>query len=221
MRKPRKAPRPQERALVRRREQIRRERGTLPESERDHWYRIDGPGEDWQTSVRFVIRDGRPVVAQLRVTPFQAYQWSEPMDIPRQGLTASDLRKIHIQWDDDLHAHFAEKWSEFGAEVAVSRRRAGRYERKDDDWYAEKAVDYLNALRQAPSRPNAWLAEQYGRQRQRVTRNNVRDYVHGARVRGFLTSGRQGWAGAEPTDKLRAWAKTRGILLPKPRRKEA
>ena len=218
MGKARKGPGPQERALARRRDEARRERGPLPDSEREHWYRIDGPGEDWQTNLRFVIREGRPVIAQLTVSPYRATRWSAAMDIPPQGLTASDLRKIHIQWDDDLHAHFAAKWAEFGDEVAISRTRARRYEHRGDDWYAEKAIDYLNALRQAPNRPNAWLVEQYGRW---VTRDNVRDYVHEARVRGFLTSGRQGRAGAEPTDKLRAWAKARGIRLPKRRGKEA
>ena len=219
MRKAQRAQGPQERALAKRREKARRDRGPLPDSERDHWYRIDGPGENWQTSVRFVIRDGRPVIAELRVTPFQSYQWSKSMDIPPQGLTASDLRQIHIRWDDDLHAHFAEKWAEFGADIAVSRRKAQRYAHKNDDWYAEKAIDYLNALRHAPSRPNAWLEEQYRRQRQWVTRDNIRDYVRGARVRDFLTSGQQGRAGAEPTDKLRAWAKAKGIRLPQPGRR--
>jgi hypothetical protein len=203
-----------------RRELARSERGPLPDSERDHWYVIDGPGEDWQTNLRFVIREGRPVIAELRILPYRATGWSAPMDIPSQGLTASDLRKIHIQWDDDLHAHFAEKWAEFGADIAVSRRAAQRYAHKDDDWYAEKAIDYLNALRHAPNRPNAWLEEQYRRQRQWVTRDNVRDFVRGARVRGFLTSGRQGRAGAEPTENLRAWAKAKGIRLPKPSGRE-
>lgn len=213
---PRKRTR-EERVLAERRARLRRERGPLPEAERDRWHLIDGPGENWTTSVRFVIREGRPVIAQLRVTPFQAHQWSEPMDIPSGGLTTTDLRRIHIKWDDELHNTVAELFAETGYQAKVGRRVRPKYEQKDDDFFAEKAVEYLDALRKAPTRPLAYLEQKY--RGQWITRGQLRDYVHQARERGFLTPGRQGRAGAEPTEKLRDWAKGRKIRLPEPRKK--
>jgi hypothetical protein len=141
------------------------------------------------------------------------------MDIPPQGLTTSDLREIHIRWDDDLHKLVAGIFRDTGYDASTSRRTARKHEHKDDDFYAEKAVDYLEALRRDPRRPLAWLEEQYRARRQRVGRATLRDWVHGARVRGFLTTGTQGRAGAEGTDKLEAWAKEKKRKIPRRRQR--
>ncbi len=192
-----------ERALAKEHERLKRERGPLPEGELDRWHKLDGPGVDWQTNVRFVIRDGRPVIAQLMVSPYRATRWSEPMDIPAHGLTTTDLRHIHIRWDDELHQLVAGLWSD--VDVEVGRKVPRRYEHKSEDDYAERALEYLEALRRAPRSPLAWLEEKYRSRGHVVTRAWLRDMVHGARVQGFLTPGTQGRAGAEPTEKLEAW----------------
>ena len=78
-----------------------------------------------------------------------------------------------------------------------------------EDEYAKLALAYLRACQEAPTRPLAWLVNYYRGRGRRFTRENLRDRVHRARERGFLTPGRPGSAGAQATKKLIDWHQQR------------
>jgi hypothetical protein len=85
---------------------------------------------------------------------------------------------------------------------ALRRIEAARIrpQRVPDDEIAALAARYVTLYRRGNRRPTAQLAAEFG-----LTATQVRDRVHRARHElGFLTPGKQGRAGAEPTPKLLA-----------------
>jgi hypothetical protein len=73
----------------------------------------------------------------------------------------------------------------------------------EQEEFADIAERYLDAYEAQPRRPLMAMLEQYQSEGWTgLTRDNVRDRVHLARKHGFLTPGRAGHAGAEPTAKL-------------------
>jgi hypothetical protein len=139
--------------------------------------------------------------------------------IPLQGLTARELRRLPLRLGMYVAMSMERHPSRWGENrqplfpgtidrVSGSGKPARRGRDREDDFYAGIAERYLEALREAPHRPNAWLSERYAEAGQKVTPANIRDWVHQARVRGFLAQGRRGHLGAEPTGKLAAWRRT-------------
>jgi hypothetical protein len=91
---------------------------------------------------------------------------------------------------------------------ALTRRlleRAKRAGTWTDDDYAVCADWYLQALQEDPRRPLVVMLERYRKTYPAWKVEQVRDRVKEARRRGFLTAGRQGTAGAEPTQRLLDW----------------
>lgn len=175
---------------------------------------LAGPRHPWMAIATFVLRRGRPVIAELEIVlePNLVY------DMPPEGLTAADLRKISLRVPN-LRGAAAVIFAKAGLDVDIKATLAPRYSRKTDDFYAEKANEYLLALSHAPTRPRVWLVEEYGKRGYQVKVETMRDWIHGARKRGFLT-GYPGRAGAEPTDKLKEWNRAKAAATTTKRRRK-
>jgi hypothetical protein len=162
---------------------------------------IVGPGYPWDAIARFVLRDGRPVIKELRILYRRDAEW----DMPPSGLTADHLRRIRMGVSQ-MHVLAAWAFHQAGVKAPPSRRTVQpKHQRGTDDFYAEKANEYLEALARDARRPREWIVQQYRQRGQQVKNEQVRDWVHRARARGFLTAAEPGRAGAKPTDKLREW----------------
>lgn len=72
-----------------------------------------------------------------------------------------------------------------------------RHARVSDDQLAELAARYLTLYQRGNKRPRAQLAQEFG-----LTTTQVRDRLHQARKRHYLTPGTQGRAGANPGPRL-------------------
>lgn len=164
-------------------------------------------GQNWRVHARVIERRGRLVVSYLEL-------WPAGDRPPDQGLTGRDLREIRLT---DVGTALLRRDSAFRRDWGVSilrrtsrkrmreaqRRKGGR---RNSDFYPEVARRYLAALAAEPRRPVASMTEQFRRSGMRdVSPQKVRDWVHLARVYGWLTPGRQGYAGAEATRKLSRW----------------
>jgi hypothetical protein len=90
------------------------------------------------------------------------------------------------------------------ARKATPRQRRRGRPAHPDDHYREVAVAYLDLQREGFGKGILLeLANREGRRLGRpVARETARDWVRGARKRGFLTSGHPGRAGAEPGPNL-------------------
>jgi hypothetical protein len=78
------------------------------------------------------------------------------------------------------------------------RKTHTRRTRTSDDEIATLAARYVTLYRRGIRRPLPQLAEEFG-----ITTTQVRDRIHRARHElGYLTPGKQGRAGAEPTERL-------------------
>lgn len=96
-------------------------------------------------------------------------------------------------------------WDDLGYEPEAVRepRRPGR--RGREDWYyADFAARYVQADKRGSSRPVADVAEEMSRNGETYTAAYVRDVIHQARRRGFLTDAPAGRAGGTLTDKAHA-----------------
>jgi hypothetical protein len=182
-------------------ERLKRERGPLPREEPHKRLPIVGPPDPWQTIATFVLRNGRPVIRDLYITT----RPDAPYDIPAGGLTTTELRKVRIS-DDLMHALAAVAFARAGVK---SRRRKGVVtrgrKRKSEDDVAQFANEYLDALAHDARAPLIWLRDRYEKRQEYVTREQLRDWTHRARIRGYLTAGKDGRPGAEATDKLKRW----------------
>jgi hypothetical protein len=215
------------------REKMLAERGPLPAEEPGVWMpAMMGPGEPWSCYVRYVLRNGRAVIRDLRieVTGLEA-----PWDIPASGLTHEMLRRVRLR---PTAASRAEIQRGLGEGVSVSHvgvpevlaaiafTRAGldvipkvvfspheRHERISDEQAAQWANDYLVAVSKDPQRPRAWLADEYQRLGEVGVNLSemVKDRIRQAERHGFLTkaAGQGDRNPREPTDKLRQWNKAR------------
>jgi hypothetical protein len=89
--------------------------------------------------------------------------------------------------------------------TATTKRPPRRGQHLTDDDYAQIALLYLRALRRQPLSPLKWMVANYRKRGRRVSRDKLRDRVHTARERGFLTDSRPGFPGGQPTKKLLDW----------------
>jgi hypothetical protein len=200
--------------------------------------------EEWDAYVRLVPQDGHPVIAELRVLPvpvggsnyglvtavlddaarggpaasepfIELSPDSLPADIPKNGLTARALRRIHLGIALELVYEVLPRWIErergveyrplslsgFTSAAAGAPRRPGRKGR-DDSFYAAVSAAYVDALRRGSRQPVVDAARTLGEAGGGVYKPAyVRDLLHVARGRGLLTRPPRGRAGGELTGK--------------------
>lgn len=162
----------------------------------------------WKVWAEVVESQGRLVIRSLHIEPRG--------DLPEQGLTEQDLRRLRLPGARAAAQQAIRSLESKGLPVlsSAARRRLREPTQQgrasDPAFYAGVALQYLDALRVAPNRPIAYMAEQLKRGgTKRATPGTVRSWVHLARKYGWLTEGKrsQGYGGAEPTRKLKAWQK--------------
>lgn len=180
----------------------------------------DGP---WQVEMVLGEVRGRMVVVETWIGPPEPTQsgirhlelpTTIPDDLPDAGLTAQDLRTLHIgevlrrlqELEDKDQLGILPKPTRVWFRESA-RKQQGRA--KDEDFYAQVASDYLNVIRTHPAKPAIALAELYRKERGRrnTKPTEVSTWVNQARRYGWLTPSRRGVVGGEPTDKLLEWQK--------------
>jgi hypothetical protein len=163
----------------------------------------------WAIEARIEEHGGRLVIVSLVVS-------SVAGSTPEGGVTAQLLRGIK---PGDL-LRFAREWEAWAEERGYSlldeesterlrqssRKAQGRP--RGREWYAQVAMDYLAALREAPSAPIPKLVDTLTARGWPATPSLARDWVRLARDYGWLTRpvgrGRPGGTG---TPQLRAWVR--------------
>jgi hypothetical protein len=90
--------------------------------------------------------------------------------------------------------------------VPASLRGSQQGKPRGTDFYARVAADYVEAYARSNGQPNVYLAERYSKEwGEPITRQMVAQWVHQARVLGFLSSPTSGIGGGRPTKKLQKW----------------
>ena len=172
--------------------------------------------EPWEAVVEIGKWSGQLVVGSLGI---RVKKGTKPEDIPAQGLMKKDLRSV------DLAAAIesvlggilgATYWPDLAIEYFKRGTAPAKRRHKTGDEYAEIALRYLRALQQSAKTPLVEMQRQYKSEGVQISRERLRDLVHGARREGFLTPSKYGFAGGTPTPKLDEWMKQRA---PKKRRK--
>lgn len=174
--------------------------------------------KDWTAAARLAVQEGRVIVSELRVFPRDrelgagvAGLWRGEVlgthaTVPVGGLKSELLRRVRIPKYAARARDVVESWRRAGGMAEESarvslpglaastpgRRRTGR----PDRFYAELAAEYVRTIEKGSRRPVEDI-----RTRRRLATAQVRDLIHEARERGFLSKGEQGAAG--------------GYLLPK------
>jgi len=194
----------------------------------------------WQVEVEYVLRGGRPVVAELHIyappPTHQALQMSDlkcagspdaqdmlgkDVGLPRNGLTGTDLRELHLT--GRLRRDVVEAWQALAEQEiplfampppAPRKVRGGqRGRRLPDDVYARLSIDFIEARRTNRRDYEVAMAEAArSRGEKGVTVARLRDRLKLARRYGWLPpAGKQGVPGpAEPGPKLREWLEREG-----------
>lgn len=152
---------------------------------------------DWLVRYTLEERDGATIIAGINITPNADPFHStipEPGTAPPGGLQARDLRHIpmgvptiNAKTQDDRPGY---------PNTMPPARRPGSLGR-DDAYYLDVAIRYVQAIEHGSRQPIADVAEQMGGFR----RGHVRDLVAEARKRGLLTSAPKGLAGGKLTAK--------------------
>jgi hypothetical protein len=201
---------------------------------RDLWCEVEfTPG--WRVAYRLVpfapagSPEGHPVIAEIRVFPADQFAGRRPgtwraevlgvgattppagVTTIGAGLSARLLRQVpigfHLRHAAEFVREFAEPDTAMRAsllsvgfpEAQPTPQKKGRPPRVPDAALAQLAADYVD-VSAASRRPVADLAA-----RHRTTAARMRDLIHAARVRGFLTAGRQGAPGGRLTPRARAF----------------
>jgi hypothetical protein len=161
------------------------------------WVRMSSP---WRAMARLVERDGRYLVAELRIST---------EEVPSSGLTKRDLQSVNLAAADlligkespdfDRVIYLRARWNP----PKPSEPRLGKH--KSDDEYADIALRYLAACEENPRKPILHMQQEYEKAGHLIERETLRDWVHGARARGFLTPRSPSLPGGQKTPKLRAW----------------
>jgi len=186
-----------------------------------HVYLLVGDKPRWLVHYRMVSQDGRPVVAEIRVTPPAG-------ELPLGGVPARVLREITLELAYDALRSVAEtyvegrsrdqhgpvprtrqhdKWNEWllgGSLDAIldTPHRPGRQGRSDL-FYARIAEAYV-ALCDAGNRaPIRDLAARLREKEEWYSDESVRQLVNKARNRGLLTESPPGRSGGQLTQKAR------------------
>ncbi len=181
---------------------------------------------EWRAAYRLVVQGGEPVIAELRIFPREAGprepgtwrgEWlGVRAPVPRGGLMARTLRRLRPgivpaqlgEILDALSARFGPSLFEADGlmgrlELPANRPPASARRGRTplpDAFYASLAHSYVRALRAGTRQPVEAVAK-----KRKLSLARVRDLLHKARVRGFLTfPSKQGRAGGMLTPKAQA-----------------
>ena len=180
---------------------------------RDGWFETILDGNEWLAAFHIVIEAGLPVVAELRIYPFEEHepnqwnfagQWSgtenaEDATIPHGGLTSTTVKKIRfgaLQAIPELvalarkHPTYHRDLESFGLLSQVPNRHPGP-KGKSDLYLAKLAQQYVNLVDSGNPNPVKTIAKK-GRGR---TPEQIRDLLHTARKRQLLSEAPKGQAG--------------------------
>ncbi len=178
----------------------------------DCWFEQAMPG-GWVAASRLVPRDGRPIVAELRVFPRQESSTCQPGEwaaesqgftapVPTGGLTARMLKTIRLgTYLDDatrIIRGMERKWGRKAVHgdmrlltrhgfIPASRQatsRSGRPPSHDDVFYAKLAQDYVRIIDQGNARSPV---KQLARKRS-FSPEHTSQLLHRARERGMLSA---------------------------------
>jgi hypothetical protein len=159
--------------------------------------------------------DGTLAIESLAIGPAFEGQLGRRGDDIAHGVTGQFLRLLS---PPQILATCAQQLRQQGYWVDESARRAGaasplsarhrellqridhgrpRHAPISDDQLADLARRYLDLLHQGNNRPRSQLAGEFG-----LTPQQVRDRLHKARRRGYLTPGTRGRASAQPGPRL-------------------
>jgi hypothetical protein len=155
----------------------------------------------WDVAVLVTERHGRLVAKGLRV--------ALAGNLPNAGLTARDLRRIRL--GDAIQALENRERAARSRSTSLFPVASKPYALDPAERHPEIALAYLWGLREQPRSPIALIAKQW-----RIKRETARDWVFRAGRAGYLDNRLQGFAQAEPTEKLRTWARKNGRKLPPP-----
>jgi len=165
-----------------------------------------------------IATDRSLVLESIAIGPAFEGQLSREGDDIAHGVTSQLLRLLSPQeilaacaeqlvaqgyWLDEAARHGEEPMSD-KQRAHLERIGEGRprHARISEDHLAALAIRYLTLFRRGNKRPRDQLAGEFG-----ITTTQVRDHLHQARQRGYLTPGTRGRAGASPGPRLleRGW----------------
>ncbi len=162
-----------------------------------------GRGKRWIVAFRISQRGVAPVVSELRIFPNEegrsdiepgpvpkwkhAGEWSHQLaSVPPSGVSRRLLREVHLrEWRtamrrgfDSLDSHTPGAFR-FEDDAA---RPPGKYQRREDAWYAQAASTYVELRASAHDAPLVELSRRLG-----ITRTNAADAIRRARQLRLLT----------------------------------
>jgi hypothetical protein len=155
----------------------------------------------WKATVEVTEQRGRLVVNSLQVGPRGK--------LPDRGLTARLLRTLSLTDAIAIIEQMERDARSRGGSVFPRPPRPHLL--TAEERHPEIALAYLQALREEPRSPIAYIERKWGMSDRRPT---IRDWVHRAAKAGYLTARLQASPGAKPTDKLRDWAARHGRQIP-------
>lgn len=189
------------------------------------WLEVPMGDGAWVAAARFVIHEGQPVVAEVRVFPNTRAWHNEPGEwdaevlgvaasAPQGGLSARLLRRVrlgdHPRYTRKILADIAQReggreWfapdrslGALGLTAPEAERPRPRRERGLSDlFFAQLAMQYAEVC----EGPRSRQAVKVIADRRGATKEKIRQLVREARVRGLLTMGTQGKAGGVPTER--------------------
>ena len=165
-----------------------------------------------------IAADRSLVIESIAIGPAFEGQLSRQSDDIAHGVTSQLLRllsppQILAACAEQLliQGHWLDEAARRGAPAMSDRQRAHlerindgrpRHARIGDDHLANLAIRYLTLYHRGNKRPRKQLADEFG-----LTATLVRDHLHQARQRGYLTPGTRGRAGASAGPRLleRGW----------------
>jgi hypothetical protein len=165
-----------------------------------------------------IATDRSLVIESIAIGPAFEGQLSRKGDDIAHGVTSQFLRLLSPQQilaacAEQLLAqgYWLDEAARRGAEPMSANQRAHldridngrpRHARISDDHLADLAIRYLTLYHRGNQRPRDQLAREFG-----ISTTQVRDHLHQARQRGYLTPGTRGRAGASPGPRLleRGW----------------
>jgi hypothetical protein len=177
-------------------------------------------GTDWTYATQLRLENGCWIVSELRVFP-TSYRWINDgylrrdsarherakCPIPAGGLNARHLRKIQLRGTPAVMLNGLFTWARHAAHHYEATDGVKKRDRRTLQ-LARVATEYARALREGTRAPTAVCARRLG-----LPTATVRNLVHQARLRGFLTGSRgQGIAGGEITLLTHSALKMRMVL---------
>jgi hypothetical protein len=177
-----------------------------------HWIApVERRWGDWRVRVVFTEQRGHVVVQELHIKP------ASRKVLPDGGLTATALRALRLSVFQGEAKNFASYLSGLWDDIAptagtlIERSLDARPGRRGhpDRFYAELALAYEALVVAGEPAPIKRLAQKHHRSPARM-----RDLIHIARRKGFLTTARNGRAEGHATEKARAADKLRRSASP-------